>query len=243
MNDFIELVKSRNIKWNWYAMSNSPYFSWKLVKLFPDEQWNWSMLSFRATWKKIVSNPHFPWQWYNVSYNPNITWDIISKNKHIKWDWHNISRNPNITLEIILDNLDLSSFSSDDNQPPKWNWKLLTTILSLETILLNPDLGWEWYDGVSYKDGITMDIVKKHLNRLWDWNVLTRHHNITFKIIKNNPDLPWKHEYTIYNPNITFKHVLKNPDYPWKYDKLSSCHLLGEKKRQFKKIMKLLVIL
>ena len=53
----------------------------------------WSKLWFSF----IIENPDKPWNWYNLSHNPNITWDIIRDNPDVKWDWNRISFNSNIT--------------------------------------------------------------------------------------------------------------------------------------------------
>ena len=43
--------------------------------------------------KFIKSNPDKPWNWYEVSRNPNITMEFIEANPDKPWDWREISRN------------------------------------------------------------------------------------------------------------------------------------------------------
>ena len=42
-------------------------------------------------------NPNKPWDWDELSLNPNITWEIIQQNKDKPWNWYWLSQNPNIT--------------------------------------------------------------------------------------------------------------------------------------------------
>ena len=48
---------------------------------------------------------------HNLCKNPNITWDILKHgpyHKHIDWDWWLLSYHPNITLDTVHNNYDLS---------------------------------------------------------------------------------------------------------------------------------------
>ena len=42
----------------------------------------------------ILSNPDKPWDYLNISRNPNITWEIIDQNKFKPWYYNYISGNP-----------------------------------------------------------------------------------------------------------------------------------------------------
>ena len=60
------------------------------------------------TWDIIKDNPDKPWDWAEISCNPNITWDIIKDNPDISWDWFWISYNPNINMKIIKENFQIN---------------------------------------------------------------------------------------------------------------------------------------
>ena len=45
--------------------------------------------------------PNKPWDWDDISRNPNITMEIIEKYPDKPWNWSYISSNQNITMEII----------------------------------------------------------------------------------------------------------------------------------------------
>ena len=59
----------------------------------------------------IEKHPEKPWDWVDISRNPNITMEFIEKHPEKDWNWYWISRNPNITMDII------------EKHPEKpWNW-------------------------------------------------------------------------------------------------------------------------
>lgn len=49
----------------------------------------------------VQSNPHIPWDWGGLSYNPNVTCDFIQAHIHKRWSWTQLSLNPNITCEFV----------------------------------------------------------------------------------------------------------------------------------------------
>ena len=44
-------------------------------------------------WSFIMENLDKPWNWYWISYNPNLTMDIIKEYHDRPWDWYAISYN------------------------------------------------------------------------------------------------------------------------------------------------------
>ena len=59
----------------------------------------------------IENNINKPWDWYGLSYNPNLTMEFIDKFNDKPWNWEEISDNPNLKIQqykllrIILINL------------------------------------------------------------------------------------------------------------------------------------------
>ena len=41
----------------------------------------------------IENNPDKHWDWYGISYNPNLTMKFIDNNPNKDWDWEGISQN------------------------------------------------------------------------------------------------------------------------------------------------------
>ena len=64
----------------------------------------------------VKINPDKPWDWGELSMNPNITMQDVYDNPDKPWRWRLLSLNPNITLQDILDNPD-----------KLWNWDWLAT--------------------------------------------------------------------------------------------------------------------
>ena len=69
----------------------------------PDKPWNWRNISINPnlTIKFLEKNPDKPWNWYDISYNPNLTMETIEKYPDKPLDWGGISYNPNLTMETI----------------------------------------------------------------------------------------------------------------------------------------------
>ena len=90
-------------------------------------------------WKLIINNPEKPWDWSNISHNPNLTMEMINNNPDKPWDWSGISWNPNLTMEMINNNPD---------KPWKWSNISWDSKLTTEMINNNPDKPWDW-SGIS----------------------------------------------------------------------------------------------
>ena len=57
-----------------------------LYKIFLDE--------LSEEWFQFIKdNPDKPWNYYELSYNPNITWEIVQENPNKPWNYYNLSKN------------------------------------------------------------------------------------------------------------------------------------------------------
>ena len=72
----------------------------------PDKPWNWNEISVNPniSWDNIQKNPDKPWNWSHISRSPNVSWDNIQRNPDRPWNWTSVSSNPNITFDIIQSN-------------------------------------------------------------------------------------------------------------------------------------------
>ena len=43
--------------------------------------------------KDVLKNPDKPWNWYGLSYNPNITIEFIEKYLDKPWNWRQLINN------------------------------------------------------------------------------------------------------------------------------------------------------
>lgn len=170
----------------------------KLLELYPDKPWNWYDVSKNPniTWEYIMNNPDKLWNWYGISGNPNITWEIVQNNLNKPWDWSFLSKNKNITWEII-----------QKNPTQTWSW------LKPECIKFY----YKWYMRVSNKKtminnsmrlyntcDVLEDIIKKNYEKKWSYEALSENSNLTWKIVSNNLDKNWNWDKIYKNPTITF---------------------------------------
>ena len=63
----------------------------------------------------MEANLDKPWNWINLSNNPNITWENIESNLDKPWEWFYLSNNPSITWEFV-----------EANPDKPWNWGVLS---------------------------------------------------------------------------------------------------------------------
>ena len=79
---------------------------------------------------------------------------------------------------------------------------------------------WNW-DFISIHPSLTMDIIKKNLDRPWNWSFISQHQNITMDIIKNNINYPWDWMGVSCNPNLTIEIIIENSDKYWNWHIIS----------------------
>jgi hypothetical protein len=76
---------------------------------------------------------------------------------------------------------------------------------------MNPDINWQW-DDVSNNSNIDLDFIKKHLDKDWNWSILSSHEAITMDDIRSNPDMNWINRRVPYNPNIDLEFIKNQGD-------------------------------
>ena len=83
-----------------------------LLEKYPEKPWDWLEISRNPniTMEDIERHPEKPWDWYYISNNPNITMEMIEKYPEKPWSRWGISINPNITIKFIEKNMDKINF-------------------------------------------------------------------------------------------------------------------------------------
>src|SRR5258708_23141523 len=127
-----------------------------LLKIYPNEDWNWLMLSCNEniTMDYIKKNSDNPWEYSFIMINPNITIDFIKENNW--WNMDSISCNPTITLDVIKNNMHL-----------RWNWEYVSKNINLTIDFINEhrDKPWDWYNILANKNLIiTKDFILNNIN-------------------------------------------------------------------------------
>ena len=74
-----------------------------IIEKHPEKPWEWADISWNPnlTMEFIEKHPEEDWNWNLISVNPNITMDIIEKHPEKPWELEFVSQNPNITMEFI----------------------------------------------------------------------------------------------------------------------------------------------
>lgn len=163
----------------------------KLLALYPNKPWNWEQISSNPNidCDFVEKNSHLPWDWVSFSKNPNLTWKFIEKHPKYLWDWYILIQNPCITWDII-------------NQYPH-------EILKKKFINVVP---WNLHY-FSYNPNLTLDIIQSKPLDTWNWVRISMHPNITWEIIEKYSEYPWDWSGVSRNPNITWNIIEKNPNH------------------------------
>jgi len=201
---------------------------WTLIKKYPDQGWNWYWICINPNttikifeeqnklgvlgFKNFSYNSNLAidfvkmhldkeWDWSLVSANPNITMHDIENNPELPWEFKMVQSNPNITLKYVEDKipvrfLDTGYLSS--------NRRL--SMQDIEDNHIYPGLIHN-YSSVAINPNLTIDFVKKHIDRFErdNFSDISRNPNITLQNILDNPELPWIFYDICSNPNITMK--------------------------------------
>lgn len=125
-------------------------------------------------WSIIMALPDKKWDWAEISVNSIITIDIIKLYPEMPWDWLHLSSR--MDIEFILDNLD-----------KQWDFWVLSIRTNIYIILDNLDLPWYW-DRISYNDSVTMEIIELYPELNWNYFGLSRNPKITLEFIKKHID-------------------------------------------------------
>jgi len=125
-----------------------------------------------------------------------------------------LSRNQNITWDIIQANLDkpwcfVSILCSNPSTP------LGVVIANLHKLPKN-----EGRDLCLLHD-IPWYSIQAHLDKPWNWELISKSKNITWKIVQTNPSLPWDWKALSSNPNITWEIIRDNLDKDWDWEEIS----------------------
>ena len=191
-----------------------------LIDLHPDKAWDWYCLSYNPNVTAEFINNHSPesWNWYVVSCNPNITWKDINDFPHLLWDWNGILRNPNVTPDMIdLYKQFLQIINSCD-------WKSVSSNpnLTLEFINKHSDVKWDWHYYLSKNQYITLDIIIANLDKPWNWPKVSMNYNLTLDFINQHPNVNW--DWNMISRNMNLDTIDANPDLKWDWYRGVSCN-------------------
>ncbi len=210
------------------------YLLWMRFEKLIDLDYFWSVITRQSfiSLDMVKMNPQIPWNYKNLSYNPNLTWDFILENMSWEWDWfaltyhYNldiciclayytptypwnwwyISRHPDVDWDLIAQHLD---------EDLCWLSLSMNKTVDINIVKANIHLPWDFH-AFSTNPNVSLDVVLRHENSwmssYWDWSSLSKNENITFEDVKNNIHLPWDWSMLSQNPNIVKLSSLKHFD-------------------------------
>lgn len=199
----------------------------------------------------IIQNKHLPWD-KDVIVNKMDVRMIhtihFSENFNLKWNYFNLTKNepdkcniaiyPNLPWDIkAIEDLNVDGLCNDHllfllnkYKNIKWDWQKATKNLSLNAIILNSSLNWD-YNTINYKllDINNKDIIEISLlslpTNLIDWDVMTQ--KVSWDFISKYPNLPW---------NYKDKNICKCDDKCFNIISLDNLKLLKTKPLNWEKI-------
>ena len=126
----------------WKFVPYSSKFTCEFFEANKHQFTSWSILSQHAkciTPEYVRANPYLPWDWIRLASNPNFTPSTVNRNMEGKYIFDRILHKG--TIEEIR------QFMNEPKLKDKLNWDIITFLTrqkSVEIILDNPDLPWDW---------------------------------------------------------------------------------------------------
>jgi len=238
--NIIEKYSDKN--WNWKKVSH--LLTMKFINDFNDDLvFDWSKISEFCYLTKTFIKDHLSLiDWNALSSNKHLTEDIVEEffdkiklktsrcvlkdklktydmgelskvcplnlveeNLQLKWNFKEMSSNEALTEEFVKKYVD-----------EKWDWKKLSSRLSLEFLktVQNKDINLSLNPSIT-PDKIIIDEIKV------DWEVLSDNKNLTSVFIHVNRDKPWNWDKLSRNPCVNMELVLNNFDKGWNKSDLS----------------------
>jgi hypothetical protein len=203
----IYIIKKYSNKLSWNVLTNVNSYDTIFNNL--DLPWVFQSIGNDSNYLEIkLNNLHLNWDLARIDYSL-VSWDIISKNLNKQWCWKRMHLVKDINLDIFR------SFSCKD-----WNYteiiKRFINELTTNDLLLfkNKDVYWITLSNNKELNN-NFNIVYTNKNENWDWGTLST--IIKFDLIKKHPELPWKWD-LISSYNCTWCDYIQNPDLPWEID-------------------------
>lgn len=206
----------------------------ELLKLFPDEKWDFENLQFSASLNFIESHPEFNWNWSTLSTHKHLTREFIERNLNKPWNWKSLFEKgfiqnyftatpeskfiESLFLDYLLDIRALTIELLEKHKNKNWDYNKLSElrILTCDFVESTIDKPWNWKTLSRNKN--LSELAIKYPNKDWDWSEISLF--IDIKLVKLNPNLPWQWFDFNYNQALTLDFVENN------FDKTNWCDRL-----------------
>ena len=159
----------------WGRMSYHHNLELKWLQAFPDQDWNWTIISvspsLETSWFQAF--PDADWNVQKLSKHPNLSIEWLHIFPEKNWNMVALSSHENLTLDWI------KSF-------PEWEWIWK---------------GFSSITGISTHSRVTLDWIKAFPVK-WDWNALSQHPNLCLEWIQIFPNKPWNWSFILEQPHF-----------------------------------------
>ena len=212
----IKKNKLLRYEWDWKCLTMNPSITYKQIVNNPEYDWNWKLIKEKYLYtcenidKYLDLNGVIPLPMYE---NPNLT------KKHFKKYFNKKNTHEN-TYKNHMHNAYYYSMIKFKKIPKNisqnWHWSKLSSSPSITWSFVNKfkSCSWDWRK-LSHNPAITWNDISKNINEQWDWHYVSNNPSITWEIVKENLDKPWNWHFLLINPSITWKTVKENLDKPW----------------------------
>ena len=231
-NDWQMITRNKNITMN--VIENHPEYPWDILSIICNHNLTQEFIEkhpeieISCNYRTIIGHIDKPELYLECDYSSRYAADnelpVLSY----------LSRNKKFTFEFAL-----KYFPSEVANPNSSIWHHLSVITHIKTIEENKFLYWHWRSGVSQNKSLTtqylekcilegldldyhfisqskaltIDLVKRFIDKPWSWKCISMNSAITMHDIEENRQLPWKWEKILENPNITSKFITKRKYY------------------------------
>ena len=186
-----DIQNNLTLPWDWNSVSANPNLTMMFINANSHYKWNWAEISNNKTISLEFIRNHISdnWSWTNLSRNPYLTDEFINEFCHKPWSWIQMAtiKNPLPvfkTLEknlfsrqwsILSKNIFITPRVIELNSQIPWNWTNISKNknVQLEYIESNLSKPWDWFNGISQNPNLTVDFVKKHFEKQFNFSALS----------------------------------------------------------------------
>ena len=97
-----------------------------------------------------------------------------------------------------------------------WNYLSQNKGLTIEIVRNHVECNWCWQI-VSSNSGVTMQDIVNHPEYPWNWYGVSRNPNMNISMFTQYPNKNWYWYSVSGNPGITMQDVISHPEYPWNW--------------------------
>ena len=184
----IEYLIDNNKITDFKSLSKFKYINYYILYKYPNKPWDWEWLIENTDINveeyiplNLIEKYKYKWNYWKLSYNPNLTEEIILKYPNKKWNIEYLINNNRITDFKSLNKLkNINQYIIDKYPNKPWDWEWLIE----NNIVIRPE---------KY---IPFDIIEKYPYK-WNYWHLSYHPELTEEFILKYPNKNWNKDYLV----------------------------------------------